>query len=536
MYKLMLVDDEPEIREGLQEVVDLRALGFEVVGEAANGVEGVRLAETLRPDLIITDIRMPLMDGLAMAAEIKKLLPTTHFIMLSGYDEFEYARQAIELMALRYLLKPISSAEFIQILKQVKRRMDEDFEKRRDLSMLRQHFETSLPQLREMLLRSLLSGNIDAEEALEVAARYRMDISSPAYTVAFVRLPTGHINGRVRIDDQELLSFAIKNIVGEVLAERLPHYLFHYDGMLAVLILLPGTDRQAFARTMDALDVLRQNTEHYLNWKTQIGVGALCASLTALPGCARQALSALNFTNTLEDSQVLSITDVLPASNTALSMDEYTLRVLGNSLKLGDAAQAEASVCSLLEICRQRELSPSEYRAYLLEILMVFIRTSRDVSLQIPDTVQQDVIDQLMLCPPLPKAAPLLQALCGHVARLITENRASSTRQLARQAVAYLQQNYMRADLTIEKVCNHLHISTSYFSALMKKEVHKTFLQYITELRMDRAMTLLVSSELKTAEIARQVGIGDPSYFSYAFKKHFGVSPSQARRSAEGAS
>jgi two-component system response regulator YesN len=109
VYRLLLVDDESDIREGLQEVVDFSSHGFEVVGEAANGLEAAQACERLQPDLVVTDIRMPLMDGLTMCRQVQKKLPTTRFIILSGYDDFEYAQQAIRMNCLGYLLKPISS-------------------------------------------------------------------------------------------------------------------------------------------------------------------------------------------------------------------------------------------------------------------------------------------------------------------------------------------------------------------------------------------------------------------------------------------
>ena len=122
MYQLILADDEAEIRQGLKEVVPFEELGFTVVGEAANGVEALQLCEQLEPVLLITDIRMPLLDGLTLCRRVREALPAAQFIILSGYDDFEYARQAIEVKTMGYLLKPISSAEFSSVLSDAKAR------------------------------------------------------------------------------------------------------------------------------------------------------------------------------------------------------------------------------------------------------------------------------------------------------------------------------------------------------------------------------------------------------------------------------
>ena len=536
-YKVLLVDDEPEIREGLQEVVDFATLGFEVVGEAGNGREALQLAETLEPDLIITDIRMPLMDGLTMAAEVRRILPTTQFVILSGYDDFEFARRAIELTALRYLLKPITSHEFIEVMLDVRARMDEEFKRRRDITRLKAHFEHSLPLLRERLLAALLRGEIEEAEAHKAAARYGMDLQSPGYLLAMI-----HITRRAEraatsaINDPELLSFAVGNIVSEVLTHKVPHYLLRHDGELAILIFLDGDSPASAAPAMAALEEARTNIQYYLKYPVYIGTSAPCASLSALPGSVRQAQSALNHAGLMEQSQVLSITDIVPGSANAATADEFALRSLSNSLKGGDAAKAKAIVRDVLQACQNRAATAQEYRACLLELMLVFIRVARDMDLPSPEDVQQDVIDELLRCPPFSQALQILSALCERFAGSVASSRASSARLLAEQAVEYMRAQYTQEDLSIEKVAQHLHISPSYFSALFKREMHKTVLQYITELRMDKAMTLLASSDLRTSEIATAVGISDPGYFSYAFKRHFGMSPSQVRKRTEGSS
>ena len=542
MYKLMLVDDESEIREGLREVIDFPALGFEVVGESGTGIEALRLAETLRPDLVITDIRMPLMDGLTMARQMSRTLATVRFIILSGYDDFEYARQAIEIPTMGYLLKPISAEEFKHMLRDAKQKLDEDFEKQRDLNRLRAHFHTSLPLLRQMLLSSLLTGELDIESALRAAPRYGISLEGPVYALALFRQPARPFNplmeaplseppGQAQaIDDPELRSFAVGNIAGEILGAKLRFYSFHYSGMLAVLLFLPD-DRESFAQAIDVLEEARQKIAYYLDSPTLIGVSAACADLSELPHSARQALSALNQSALMGTSQVLCITDMEPGSHGAPVVDEYALNRLGAGLKLGEAGQAREAVRKLLDDCGRKQAVFQAYRAYLLEILMVFVRAARDLALRSPalERHQSELMEQFMLCPPPEEALAALLALCEAFAATARENRASSSQLLSQRAIAYIREQYVQDDLTVEKLCKQLHVSSSYFSALFKRETRKTFVQYLTDLRMDEAIKLLVSTDMPTARIAAAVGISDPSYFSYCFKKHFGMSPSQAR-------
>ena len=526
MYRLLLVDDESDIREGLQEVVDFASYGFEVVGESTNGLEAVQACERLEPDLVVTDIRMPLMDGLTMCRRVQKMLPTIRFIILSGYDDFEYARQAVSLNCLGYLLKPISSVEFREMLEKARARLDEEFSQRRDLSRLREHFRTSLPYLREMLLSSLLSGAIGVEEALQTAQRYELPLAAQQYVLAMIR-PQEKPNSQETIHEPELLYFAMMNIAQEILQSYTVAHVFHYHGELAALILLESKEENAFPACVDWLEEVRQAVSHYLEIRAMVGVSALVMRLDHLHSCAVQALSALDQCAILDDGALLCATDLEPGSQQRLVLGDLCQRRLGKALKLGDMGDVRCILEGLLSECREAKPTPAVYRAYLLEICMMLLRTARDVSVEID---LSGYLDQLMNCPPPEQAFKLLMEMSQRFSAQVTEDRASSSRSLARQAVEYMAANYQDPELTMEKLCGQLHISPSYFSVLFKRETKKTFVQYLTELRMDKAMSLLTGTEMKTVQIAQEVGIPDPSYFSYSFKKSFGISPSQARK------
>ena len=191
MYRLMIVDDEPEIRDGLLEIINWEQEGFTVVGVAENGLEALQVAESVSPDLVVTDIRMPFLDGLEMARRMRLFLPTVQFIVLSGFDEFEYARQAIQIQIKDYILKPISSDEFIDVLRRVKANMDEEFAQRSNTQTLKEHFKLSLPILRELLLASLFSGGVSARDACKSAGEYHLPLESVRYAVALLSIGSG---------------------------------------------------------------------------------------------------------------------------------------------------------------------------------------------------------------------------------------------------------------------------------------------------------------------------------------------------------
>jgi two-component system response regulator YesN len=271
-YRLMLVDDEPEIRDGLLEIIDWDREGFEGAGVAENGLEALQLAETLSPDLVVTDIRMPFLDGLEMARRMRAALPTVQFIVLSGYDEFEYARQAVQIRIMDYILKPISSEEFITVLRRVKAHMDEDFAQRGNVRALQEHFRASLPVLRELLLTSLLSGGGSSQEALQSADQYELDLGGPRYAVALVRFDGSETGDPELMENPELLRFAVINILTETLQSKLRCHAFPYNRQIAVLLQPEKEERQPFSAVVDLLDAARVTVKRYLGCPLAVGV------------------------------------------------------------------------------------------------------------------------------------------------------------------------------------------------------------------------------------------------------------------------
>lgn len=532
----MLVDDEPEICEGLQKVVDLEQLGFSVVGEARNGMEALEIAETAHPDIVITDIRMPVLDGLSMAAAMKKMLPTVRFIILSGYDEFEFARKAIELTALRYLLKPISSKEIVAVLREVKVLLDEEFTKAHDIERLRASFSQSLPLLREALLSSLITGNRGVESIKDAAIRYGMALEAEAYALALLRLPPGRDSAPGQFDGEpDLLAFAAQNIAAEIAENHLRGEWFHYGSMLAVLLMPDEGGPHGFSQIVDCLEEIRVSIAHFLQISVDIGVSAIAGTLAALPGCASQAQFALSQSAHDGEGKLVCYSDIVPEgrAETPLRPDEHLLRALSDNLRLCNVPLCESILQNILEPCLKQGAPEAAYRFFMLEIVMVFFRAAQDNELSPPDAEFAKALDELMQCPPPRRAKELFSLFLHSFSRAISDRRTTVSQQLAREAIAYIGERYGEEDLTIEKVCRHLHISSSYFCSLFKKETQKTFLQFLTELRMEKAMALLARGHLKTSEIARQVGISDPSYFGYIFRRHFGIPPSQAKRIAE---
>ena len=168
LYRIMLVDDEEEVRKAIIRQMDWEQLGFTVVGDAENGEDALEKMEQSEPDVVITDIRMPYMDGLTLTARIREKYPSVKILIFSGYDDFEYAQRAIKLNVTEYILKPVNGQELAQILGRVKNSLDEEIEQRRNINSLRESYLRSLPILRELFLNDLVRGITNEAVALKI--------------------------------------------------------------------------------------------------------------------------------------------------------------------------------------------------------------------------------------------------------------------------------------------------------------------------------------------------------------------------------
>lgn len=459
-YRVLLVDDEEEIRAGISRKIDWDSLGFTLAGEADNGEEALELAELVRPDVVLTDIKMPFMDGLELCRRLKRVLPAAKTVVFSGFDDFEYARQAVGMGVSEYIMKPINAQEMSGVLLRLKDQLDQQQAEQRD----------------ELLLLSV-QGFLTKYASLDCVVR----------TVL-------------------------------------------YNDSVA---LLAQTD-QTYT-LLEELERLRALALNYLGLELTVGVGLSCATLGELRQSTEGARSALDYRVLMGGGRVLYIGDIEPGTSAELSLDEDDQRELANAVKLGTAEQVEELVCSLIERLRKHRMDLAQCSLFLLELTTALIRLARagDVELEAvfgPGFTGVMPISQFRS---LDELEHWCVDRCLNLRELLGRQRSDSAWRTVERAKHYIGQHYADSELSVESVCTHLHLSPAYFSTLFKREEGMSFIAYVTNVRMERAAHLLLESDDKTYLIAEKTGYTDPNYFSYVFKRRFGISPSKYRAGGE---
>lgn len=547
MYRVLLADDEADVREGLLAEIDWEACGFSVAGTAENGLEALELAERLQPDVVLTDIRMPFVDGLELVQRLQTELPLARAVILTGYDEFDYARQAVSLNVDEYLLKPFTSASLSELLLGLKKKMDLQRAEREDAHKLREHYRLSQPQLQAQFLSSLLYRQYEERLICNRAEQYGLNLDGGGCSVSVVRLDSPNAEpgqeqaaelaeaGPVssgslsRSSDMELKLFAVLNVAEEIWATHNGRLAFLHQDSIVLMDFGVGEDGWR-ERCQIALELLAKSVGFYFRMDVTIGTGLPKHSLSGIKEAYEEALLALDYRLVPGMDRLIFLQDLERRQSALLRFDELREQSLSRCLKVGTAEELSALLETIFGEIGEGH-SYSAIQLYLMEVLTSVCRTAQSAEVELEELLGTGAgpYAELARQNGFAEARRWLEKLCSDLMTRIAGTRQHAYKDLVEEAIRFTRSRLHDPDLSIPVVCSHLHISTGYFCSLFKREVKLTFLQYVMQLRMELAQELLRTTELKAFEIAERIGFSEPNYFSFCFKKHTGATPKEYR-------
>lgn len=525
VYKILLVDDEEEVRTSIIKKIDWQKVGFQVVGDAENGLDAMEKIEQLEPDVVLTDIRMPYMNGLDLAEHLQKTRPSVKVVIFSGFDDFEYAKQAIKLNIMEYILKPVNAEEMIEILLRMKQTLDEEVQHLRDITSLQESFRKNLTILRENFLSNLVKGRVEKADIAILMEEYGLSLQNGRCWVS----------AKVMVRDVVADSWKSRNLlsvsVRRLLEDRLENFgiqsCFHRPSGICVIAALES-EQQLSELTALFSDVCRE-ARKILNCTIVIGIGRVVDRLDNIHKSYGEAREAVAYSATAGD--VVFISDVETKTDTLLRLDEKDEKELTYALKFSDEEIIQSCVESICGRMKNVEVAQTGYQAYIIDILSVILRVVQKSGLD-EKIVFGEYADYNGVLTGICNAQSMEKWLCDvcfAISGSLVKERVGTTQSMIEKAKQYIKENYANSALSLEMVCSHLHISTAYFSTMFKKEVGESYISYLTGIRMEQAAILLKNTEEKTYLIAAQVGYDEPNYFSYVFKKKYGVSPNKFR-------
>lgn len=525
-YKVILVDDEAEVIDIMEAKIRWSELGFEVVGSAKNGVKALELVEKLQPDVVLTDIRMPYMDGLELSRKLNQDYPNIYIILCTGFDEFEYAKEAVHLDIKEYLLKPISAAELSESLMRLKENLDKEREEKLNVRKLENYFQESLPALQSNLFISLMEGRVSEEDYARFSAAYQVNMKGPLFCCIVFHTSENHVPEGM---NPLLLSMSVEREIRQRLVEKWHCKEFLYLGN-TVLIMEMGSEEQMVPIT-DECDRFCRWAYRVMGAVVTAGIGTVCDNLFNINLSYEGAREAVSYRVLYGTQRAINIREIVPKEQATLSLlEEGRMQDLFRAIRVGNPEKIEEAVQKEIQKIHKHTVTIGQYHLAAMETVSNFYKFCANNSLDFNE-IAGNVPNLYEKVPQMDESS--LTSWMNEMARMISEElktaRNSTSHRLVTEAQLLVREKYMDASISLDVVCSILGVSNSYFSSVFKKETGKSFISYLTDYRMDIAEELILSGETKSYKVAEKVGYLDANYFSYVFKKRFGVSPSKYR-------
>ena len=543
MVKVYLVEDEIIIRQSIKNSIDWEKEGYEFIGDASDGELALPVILKEKPDILITDIRMPFMDGLELSRMVKAELPDIKLVILSGYDDFEYAKQAIKIGVAEYLLKPVSSAVLLEHLSEIAEKVRDE---REDLALKKvyyQEMQENEELIKMKFLGELISGKLSLADAMEKGKRFHMNLSGPFYRIILFKFIQ---EDHVQAEQSEALAGAYEAAGGYV--DRFRDVFRFQRGVEGWAFLLTSVEEELETQKKAFVEGLKAEIAPFdtLTWFGGIGSGV--ARIRELRYSFREADKAFAGRFVQEPNQIISVEQL----NFEQQDNEFDANIFGEInqfnqiitrfLSNGSLEEVESFVGALFTEISEDHFRSLMIRQYIImdiyATVLTFCKKLRkdagvegEVYGQWEGIRENEKILKLAVttAESVDDIKDYIGTLLDHAIEL--RNTVSGRRysEIIQTAKARIEQDYMSEDISLNSVAAEVCMSPSYFSSVFSKEMGKTFIEYLTEVRMEKAKQYLACSSMKTSEISYEVGYKDPHYFSYLFKKTQECTPREFR-------
>ena len=546
MLKIFLAEDEVVVRETIKRMIPWEELGFELVGEAADGEMALPLLIRQQPDLLITDIKMPFMDGLTLARLAKKEIPGLKVVILSGYDDFNYAKQAIGIGVEDYLLKPITKNALIERLSEIRSRYEHEKTQKEYYEKFQREMQAYEKNSSRDFFEALVDGSMDMMEVYKRAEKLGLDIVAEAYNVLIFTMNCDEDFSGQRDEysswEAESLELLENFFAGHSSAMLFRSNIFSYG------VLLKGQRETIEENTRACVDEIRKilsRQDGRREWF--LAVGQSVERLSQIQKSYHTASRAFS-QRYLYDENILYYDEMEtmehPGGQAETEDNAYLQKVDVNALNpailqkfLSNGLQEETEnfVKDYFYAIGQEPMESLVFRNYvILNVRFSVISFIKGLGC---DTNEMESADTEEV---LAESGKNMESAIAYAKKMISQaieirdqNSGNKNRSILRTAVDFIDSHYMDEEISLNTVANVANVSFNHFSALFSQNMGQTFIEYLTTLRMNKAKELLRCTGMRSSEIAGEIGYKDAHYFSYLFKKTQGMTPSDYRKARE---
>lgn len=534
MLKIFLVEDEFVVREGIKNNIDWAAHGYEFVGEASDGELAFPMIQKTKPDIVITDIKMPFMDGLTLSRLIKKEFPNMEIIILSGYADFSYAKEGIQIGVAEYLSKPISGQELISVVDKLALKIQEKSKERALKEKYLKEMQENSLQERKNLFHDIITGIIPISEIWDRAGRMGIDLSAISYNILLLKVKSSkhtkeeyseivvEVEERISLlnDDLGIISFG-RNLEGGV-------YLFKSDSIENL-----NKIQKEYVERFENIVEEYENLNYFGGWGVPVN------RLSELSYSYEKASRAFAHRYLVEKNCFLDNSDIVSVDshNEEFNISTVNTKSLDRGkvvefLKFGEREEVIYFVEEFFKELGSNILNSLMFRQYVaMDTYFCVVEFVEGVGLAKDEIEPIDVNAGMMKSSDATMA--YITRIIGKAIDLrdgVSRNKYGDVVETARE---FIEQNYMDEELSLNMLASHVNVSPNHLSMVFSQKTGKTFIKYLTDLRMTKAKELLKCTSKRSSEIAMEIGYRDSHYFSYLFKKTQGMTPTKYRGGKE---
>lgn len=534
MLKTVIIDDEDLIREGLRTTIPWDDLGFELVGEASDGEQAIDVLQSTMPDVIITDIRMPFMNGLELVEFITPLLPDAFIIIISGHDEFHYAQKALQLGVYDFILKPFDLDYFVKILNKIK--YEHTLRRKRKTRVLPAE---DLSHLQHNFISSLLTESLPEEQLLAKLEGYHMeDLKGAFFAAVLVQIDNFHLSiADFTFDQINDINKDFYKTIKEVVPTNAKHFLLEGNAGDATILLSGSSKDEVEMKIGKTIHQLRTQFDRDGSHSITLAYSQAKPGLHSLEALYRQCHKAANQRFMIGYNQNISYDDIdynesskggrMTYPQIGFDRSHYVTLIKGHD-KEAITAYIETIFSTLIKSGQNSSLFTTMFAS---SVYVELLNLLNKYNLSIGDLYDDPLLiyRNLTISQNLHDTKNILIELSLRVADYIKHQSSSNGNSRIHEAKTYMEAHFNSPDITLQRVAEEVNMGVCYFSSVFKKETGDSFINYLTAIRIEKAKELFETTDLKTYEISYKVGYNTPTYFSTLFKKITGVSPSEFR-------
>lgn len=535
MLKIMIADDEFYFREALKISLPWKELGFDICGEAKNGRDALEKAEVLKPEIIIVDINMPIMDGLEFVQNLKEKGINSKIIILTGHSEFNYAKQAVQLGVHNYVLKPVKEEELTKALLDIKKVIKKETDIKIEIDSLKRQVKESLPMLKNKFLNGLLQGERigRGKETFNKMEYLNINIYSEYYLIATIELDCEENSGWNE-EDKQLWRFAVSNISSEILAEQFDFDICSdIEDRICIIIGKNGMKHDSDFNFLieNSLELIRAAVCNHLNFTVTIGVGTEKDELFDITTSYKESIIALKNKISVGKNRVIfysTVADSVIKGN--LFTGEYRSQLLMN-MRTADEKEVHKLLKQIFMKMHGENIHHEIIFVVCIEMVAVCLELILEAGLSfkdiLPDNRELNIIEEIQSKKSIDEMESWIEGIFMCTLEIIKRNKSSKASRLIEEVKKYIEGNYQNDELSIDEIAKNLYVNYAHLCFIFKKHAGITINEYLTQLRIKKAKELIDAGNTLILDVADRVGYADANYFGKCFKKHYGLAPSR---------